>query len=76
LTAIEYLARDFADKFNRKPMQRDIKKIYKSHPKAMTLDGFERRLEDAEDLVKRFVREGCETAPAPETLVSTDQPKH
>ncbi|MBC8144829.1 MAG: hypothetical protein H7X80_04530, partial [bacterium] len=58
LTAIEYLARAHSEKFKRKPMQRDIKKIYRSHPKAKTVDGFERRFDDAEALVKRFVLDG------------------
>lgn len=75
LTAIEYLSRMHPDKFGRRPMQRDIKKIFKSHPRAKTLEGFERSFEDAEGLVKRFMKDGCLTAPAPETLVSTDTAK-
>ena len=67
LTAIEYLQREHAEKFARRPMQRDVKKIYRSHPKAKTVDGFERRFEDAEGLVKRFIGDGCHTVPPPES---------
>jgi hypothetical protein len=74
LVAIEYLQRFHTEKFDRKPMQKDIKRIYKSHPKAKTVDGFERRFEDSEALVKRFIREGCQTSPASdETLVADEK---
>lgn len=75
LTAIEYLSRHHTEKVNRRPMQRDIKKIYRSHPKAKALDGYERLFVDSESLVKRFIRDGCQTAPEPETLVSSDDDK-
>lgn len=73
LTAIEYLQRFHTAKFDRRPMQKDVKKIYRSHPKAKTVDGFERRFEDSEALVKRFIREGCQTTPpSDEVLVTSD----
>lgn len=71
LTAIEYLQRHHSEKFLRKPMQRDVKKIYRSHPKAKTVDGFERRFEDSEALVKRFISEGCQTSPPSDEVLVT-----
>jgi hypothetical protein len=75
LTAIEYLQRFHTEKFDRRPMQKDIKKIYRSHPKAKTVDGFERRFEESEALVKRFIREGCQTSPSDEVLVTSGETK-
>lgn len=75
LIAIEYLSRFHEAKFNKKPMQRDIKKIFRSHPKAKTVEAFERHFVDSELLVKRFIRDGCQTAPSPENLISSDGEK-
>jgi hypothetical protein len=65
LTAIEYLQRFHPDKFVRRPMQKDVKKILRSHPRAVTLEGYERSHESSEALVARFVRESCMTVPMP-----------
>jgi hypothetical protein len=76
LVAIEYLQRFHTEKYGRKPMQKDIKQIYKRHPKAMTVSGYERRYEDSEALVRRYILEGCQTTPpSEETLVADEKKK-
>ena len=73
LTAIEYIQRNFPDKLNRKPMQRQIDKLLKEFPKVRTIRDGAREHADSRQLVRSFINDGCETRPSSPLVVMPNE---